>query len=387
MDLLRRPDLTEVLVRALRDRDVRRLVLLGDTLELRHGPLRDALAQALPTLGALGAAVDEVVLVPGNHDHALLWPWLARERIKRGQPPLNACNNRGLTPHVAVDWRPGEALAAIAGAVEPAVLRVAYPGLWLREDVFATHGHYLDVHITVPTFERLGVGVMGRLTGAMPDPAVPEDYERHLEPLYGWLAAVAEHAPPARGEGGSGASVRAWRALSGSGGHRAPALFAIRATASLVLRAANLAGLGPLQTDTRRLDLRRAGLAALGEVTRRLGIEAEHVVFGHTHRSGPWPGDDLSEWRTPAGARLWNTGSWVFERHFLTPRPNESPYWPGVAITIGETGPPRLERLLGYRGLDDLHPSGRAAILTRPWSSPDSSTSPRPTTQNPASSG
>jgi hypothetical protein len=334
-------------------------------------------------LGALGAAVEEIVLVPGNHDHPLLWPWLARRRWAqpRGDaaptPPLEA----------QADWQPGEPLALIADAVKPVALRVAYPGLWLRDDVFATHGHYLDVHITVPTFERLGVGLMGRLTGAMPDPAVPEDYERHLEPLYAWLAAVAEHAPPERGDNGSGASVRAWRALSGSGGHRAPALFAIRATASLALRAANRAGLGPLQTDTRRLDLRRAGLAAFGEVTRRLEIGAEHVIFGHTHRSGPWPGDDEAEWRAPRGARLWNTGSWVFERHFLTPRPNESPYWPGVAILVDETGPPRLERLLGYRGLEDLVPSGPPAPLTPPWSSLDSSTSPKPKTRSPASSG
>jgi hypothetical protein len=348
-------------------------VLLGDALELRHGPQREAIAAAAPVLAELGAAVEQIVLVPGNHDHALLWPWLARRR-RSDAPPLSLEED--------VDWEPGEPLARFALAAQPAALRVAYPGLWLRGDVYATHGHYLDVHITVPTFERLGVGVMGRLTGAMPDPAGPEDYERHVEPLYAWIGAVAENAP---GERGSGASVRAWRALSGGGGHRAPALFALRAAASLALRAANRAGLGPLQTDTRRLDLRRAGLAAMGEVTRRLGIDARHVLFGHTHRSGPWPGDREDEWVAPGGARLWNAGSWVFERHFLTSRPNESPYWPGVAIALDEDGPPRQERLLGYRGIADL--SAPAATMARPWSSPDSSTSPKPKAPSPASSG
>jgi hypothetical protein len=92
-------------------------------------------------------------------------------------------------------------------------------------------------------------------------------------------------------------------------------------------------------------------------VVRRLGIDAEHVLFGHTHRSGPWPGDEAAEWRTEAGAHLWNTGSWVFERHYLTRQPGESPYWPGVAIELDESGPPRLERLLGYRGAPELQPA------------------------------
>ena len=48
---------------------------------------------------------------------------------------------------------------------------------------------------------------------------------------------------------------------------------------------------------------------------RRLGIEAEHVLFGHTHRAGPLPADDHGEWRAGTGARLHNTGCWVDEPH------------------------------------------------------------------------
>src|SRR5207248_2087562 len=58
-----------------------RLVLLGDTLELRAGSLAGTLSVAQPVLTELGAALGpdaEVVLVPGNHDHRLLRPW--RER-------------------------------------------------------------------------------------------------------------------------------------------------------------------------------------------------------------------------------------------------------------------------------------------------------------------
>ena len=351
MDVLRRPEIFAVLARALREREVRRLVLLGDSLELRHGPAREAVAAAEPVLRELGGAVEDLVLVPGNHDHALLGPWLERRR-EAEPPPLTLEQN--------VEWEPGEPgepLGRLARAAQPAAFSVAYPGLWLRHDVFATHGHYLDVHLTVPTFERLGVGVMGRLTGPMPARATPEDYERHLEPLYAWLGAIAEHAPEGRRAGSSGASVRAWRALSGSGGHRVVRVFAMRAAATVALRAANRAGLGPLQTDVAKLDLRRASLASMGDVVTRLGIEADHVLFGHTHRSGPWPHNDAAEWRTPGGARLWNTGCWVFERHYVSRTPGESPFWPGVAIELDAEGPPRLTRLLGYRGAAELAPS------------------------------
>ena len=42
-------------------------------------------------------------------------------------------------------------LAQLADWAAPARVRVAYPGLWVRPDVYATHGHYLDCHLTMPT--------------------------------------------------------------------------------------------------------------------------------------------------------------------------------------------------------------------------------------------
>ena len=89
---------------------------------------------------------------------------------------------------------------------------------------------------------------------------------------------------------------------------------------------------------------------------RRLGVSAPYVIFGHSHRSGPWPEDDPAEWRTAAGTRLLNTGSWVYQRHFLTERPNASPYWPGTAVRVDDGAPPRLIRLLGERGHRELAP-------------------------------
>ena len=128
-------------------------MLLGDVVELRHGPMRDALAHAAPVLRGLGSAVGEVVVVPGNHDHALLRGWLER----RDPAPL------GL--EAAVEWEPREALGSLVESLAPARVRVAYPGVWVREDVYAIHGHYGDRHNTVPIIERLGAGVTVRVAG------------------------------------------------------------------------------------------------------------------------------------------------------------------------------------------------------------------------------
>jgi UDP-2,3-diacylglucosamine pyrophosphatase LpxH len=76
-DLLRAPQLRAPLLELAAEAD--RVVLLGDVLELRHGPARDALRAAQPFFAELGSALSgrELVVVAGNHDHALVEPWLA----------------------------------------------------------------------------------------------------------------------------------------------------------------------------------------------------------------------------------------------------------------------------------------------------------------------
>src|ERR1700736_3499462 len=87
-DLLRRPELRAALLAAVADVD--RLVLLGDVLELRHGPLREAMNAARPFFEDLGAALGprELIITAGNHDHALVEPWLARRGEEEQPPPL-----------------------------------------------------------------------------------------------------------------------------------------------------------------------------------------------------------------------------------------------------------------------------------------------------------
>jgi predicted phosphodiesterase len=332
-DVLRDPTARAALLEALRDVD--RLVLLGDTLELRHGPARKAMAAARPVLQAIGEALDEaaeVVVVPGNHDHALIAPWLEARR-----QPL------GLATRV----RPATASAVarqVAQWLGSARTHLAYPGHWLREDVYAMHGHYLDPHGRVPTFERLAAGVMVRLTEPLPDPATPEDYERVLAPLYAWIHSSAQHARDGRVGAGAGRVGRVYALLEGDG-HRPARGRALALALPLGIRGANALGLGPLDRDLSGAALRRNALRAMGEVIARLSVSAEHVVFGHSHRAGPLPGDATAEWRAPTGARLHNAGCWVHDPVFTRGAGSAGPYWPGSAVLVEDRGPPRLLRL------------------------------------------
>jgi hypothetical protein len=339
-DVLRDPAARDALLAELGGVD--RLVLLGDTLELRHGPVHQALEAARDPLAAIGDALGEgadVVLVAGNHDHAIVAPWLERRAIAR-EPPL------GLEQDA--DPEPYEVAGTLARWLRPARTRLAYPGVWLREDVYATHGHYLDRHVTVPTFERLAAGAMTRVVGEMPeDGAGPEDYEAALAPLYAWLHVVSRYTKLGfeRQQG----TQSAWRLLTDSG-PRPLRDRALVAAFPMAVRLVNALGIGPVGPDLSPAELRRSGLRAMGEACRRLGVGAEWVLFGHTHRAGPLDGDDPGEWLVAGGPRLVNSGCWVHEEVFLGRSGSDSPYWPGTVVELGPQGPPRLRRLLGdYR--------------------------------------
>jgi hypothetical protein len=265
----------------------------------------------------------------------------------------------GLEERVA-PWAAGSAGAAVAAALAPADCTFAYPGIWLRDDVYATHGHYLDLHVTVPTIERLAAGIMTRLAGPLPAGRCnPDDYETILAPLYAWNHAAAQRYVDRPGPGRARAvrSARAWQVLSGDG-HRPVRTRLLASAFPLGVAALNAAGLGPVKADISTPELRRAALVAMGTVVRRLGVGAAHVLFGHSHRVGPLPADDAGEWRVAGGPQLHNSGCWVYEDIFLRRAAPSHPYWPGSAIALDDEGPPRVERLLGETSAADLRPRG-----------------------------
>jgi hypothetical protein len=329
---------------------VDRLVILGDLLELRHGPTRDALAAAKPVLLAIGAALGpegEVIVVPGNHDHTLVDGWLQDRMADAVPPPL------GLEERMP-PWSASSAAAVIAGALAPADCSFAYPGVWLRDDVYATHGHYLDLHTTVPTIERLAAGAMrriarGRDRGEDGFPSCPDDYETILAPLYAWNHATAQRVAQGQAANRGIRSANMWSVLNGDG-HRPVRSRMLARAFPLGIAGINALGLGPVRSDISVAEMCRAALVAMATVTRSLGLEAGHVIFGHSHRIGPLAMDDAAAWRPPGGPRLYNAGCWVYEDVFLDRSGPDDPYWPGGAIAVDDDGEPRVERLLAGLG-------------------------------------
>ncbi len=347
-DLARDGAEREALVEAVSAAD--RVVLLGDVVEMRERPLADSLEVARPVFEQLGRALAgrPVVLVPGNHDHALAEPWLSRLRL----------DARGLPTET--EWpvqREEGAAGRIAGWMPDVELSLAYPGLHLRDDVYATHGHYLDLHLTIPRLEAIAASAMARLTGRGKASKSAADYEAIMAPLYAFYSGLAQGASPASLSRGGTLSRDVWRAAS-SNGRRPDADSAGRAAMAHASRfllgrvtipgavaALNGLGLGPFRATLTGEELRRAGLLAMARVADVLAPGAEHVIFGHTHRPGPLAGDEQAEWTSLSGSRLWNTGSWLYERAFITTG-RESPYWPGTVVTVEDEGPPRLENVL-----------------------------------------
>jgi Calcineurin-like phosphoesterase len=354
-DILRHERFRELLAERLED--VERLVLLGDVIELRDRPLAESLERSRATLGALGEIAGEadVVIVAGNHDHHLIEPWL-QQRALEVAPPL------GLEHIGEPDGGP---LGEAAHAMTPASVRFAYPGLWLRDDVYATHGHYLDRHLTIPTLERLGVAMVERLLGIEPggpDPLEPpseasaavsaDEYERVLFPVYAFLFGLAQAAVGDR-VGGADPSLRIWRLLSGGKTRTARMRSWLLGSVALpgAIGVANRLGLGPVGSDLSPGAIARAGIAAMSQVVERLQISAKHVIFGHTHRRGPLPSDPA--WRA-GSTSLWNTGSWVHTPTLLGRSAADSPYWPGTVAFLGDEGPPELVHTLDGLSRDEL---------------------------------
>jgi hypothetical protein len=346
--VLREPAALAALTRAVTEAD--QLILLGDLLELRHGPAEDALAAARGPLRQLGEALGrehEVVIVPGNHDYQLLAGWFDRRVQRAGDDghPVGALARLGLESEVSA--APDEILGRLGALLAPARVRVSYPGIWLRDDVYATHGHYADVHMTMPTLERLGAGVMTRIAGRPADRFhAAEDYEAVLAPIYAWIHAMAQRIPPERSGNLHGGSVRGWRAMTGPG-RRGLRRRVMAAGFPLVIAGLNRAGVGPLRRELSHAALRRSGLRGMETAAGRLGIRAPYVIFGHTHRAGPLPGDDAGEWRLEGGGQLINTGCWVKEPSFVGADPSRSPYRVGFAVWLEDAPtPPRLVNLL-----------------------------------------
>ena len=315
-DVLRRPATLERLLAALEGVD--RLVLLGDIVELMEGRPQQAMAVAEPVLRAIGQAMGldgEIIVVPGNHDRPLVRAWARRA-------------DEALQPDSAVPLDASPALARLVSWLGPASVRVFYPGVWLDERVWVTHGHYLDQHLMPVSSFGFARGLLRRPPR---DEVLPIAYE-------------TAHRP---------SMTRATRWL--------PRPFVTLADdLAMLVRASTMpreqrrrilgTRLSPLTSHVLGVQMRRASIPALARVVHRLGVNAEWVVFGHVHRLGPLATDGVAEWRGPGRLpKIVNTGCWLYEPMLVHHARPPHPYWPGGAIVIDSGAEPRAVGLL-----DDL---------------------------------
>jgi hypothetical protein len=339
-DVLRAAEVREVLFEEVAGAD--RLVLLGDAVELRNLPLGPSLERSRPFFAELGERLGdiEVVMVPGNHDARLAEPLLDELSI-RDEPQLDLEHRYNPSPGP---------LRLIADWLGPAKLQLAYPGVWLRDDVYATHGHYMDVHLTLPRAECVAAALLRRLLGPLPERPTPADYERLLRPLYGFAYGLAQVLPATRRH--NGPFEHWWEVLAGETKGLSLRARAGRASFPAAVRGLNALLRSDFDPDVSPAAISRSGIAAATELAVRLGIDDRHVITGHTHRGGPSEGE--AEWPLPRGGRLHNTGSWVFATAFHHPGRPPSPYWPGTVTWVENNHPPRRVQLLLNHPHEDL---------------------------------
>ena len=328
-DVLRRPKIRQILFEGLRDAD--EIVLLGDVVELREQALRDVLEIALPFFEELGEALPDkrITILSGNHDHTVVASWL--EELRLAGTPL------GLEQRT--DIRASRIGVEIAKRMPRSTIELAYPGVWLRPGTYAHHGHYIDAHMSIPRLEAIAVSATARATGGMPPaPRTPDDYEAAMTPLYAFAYALAQGSARARRVLGMDFSRKMWKRIDSGRNLSGRALRTVAIPSAVF--ALNRAGMGPFEAKITGERLRESGLEAMREVISALEIEADEVVFGHTHRPGPLPRD------TGWDPTLFNTGSWLYEPNLLGTTAGDSPYWPGCVLFIEDDKPPELRRLL-----------------------------------------
>ena len=185
-----------------------------------------------------------------------------------------------------------------------------------------------------------------------PDPLAPprraggvaeiDEYERVQTPVYALLYGLARRRP-ARAAAGGSPSMRIWQMIGG-GETRAARLRGWLVGAVAVPGAvgvANRLGLGPVRSDLSAGAIGRAGFEAMGDVIESIGIEADHVIFGHTHRRG---GPELGPKGSPGGRRCSSgtAAAGSTRRPCSGPRRPSAPTGPGRSPSSRRTADPEL---------------------------------------------
>ena len=294
--VLTRPEPLEALLEALDGTE--RLVLLGDVVELLEGRPAQAMQAAEPVLRALGARLGserEVIVVPGNHDAALVRPFLR----ERGTSPA-------VDASLPLDATPARADRVVAGT---GAVQVRYPGLAWRADLGLSRP-LSRRHLLPEVAYGLARGMLGRVPR---DDAVPVEYEQPGGPSSHALGGPA-HPLAAAASGRLVDDIAEF----------------LRASRCQACRAACSATASPPQRAPARRQMKRASIPALARVVHRLGVDADSVIFGHVHRLGPLAGDDLGTGAAPTAPHGSSTAVPGLRAPAAAPRRAPHPYCPAA---------------------------------------------------------
>ena len=331
-DLLRRAELRAPLIEALRGAD--RLVMLGDGLELREAPHRDAAALAGPFFAEVGAALGpgrRAAVLAGNHDHGLVAGWidarlqsepsgfLGLSRAGRAGRGRAARRAAGGARRARRGWRSPTRACGCATTSSRSTATTSTCTRRCRRSSGWPRARW-----------RAGsCGCRSRARG-------PDDYEAALAPLYAFLHQLtqrSDHAAVQRRRG----RVRA--RVGRDGGPRARAPSGPRRGARHRLRRARSprstrSGSGRSTATSRAPRCGAAGCAGSARCCGGSGSPRRTCCSGT--RTAPARGRATT--RPSGDARpargSWNTGSWVYQPHFLSRRAERVALLAGHRVVI-----------------------------------------------------
>jgi calcineurin-like phosphoesterase family protein len=315
------------------------LVINGDLLELVFASLEEAVAAARPFLALANRHVGRVHFLPGNHDHHL---------VSLAGDERRFADVLGTPPPTLFELTPAERL--LRALCPDAETVCAYPVCEL-DGMHITHGHYVAPHVGSSDW-RLMDRLAWRLTGepSRPDRLTVADYEALAAPLYELMYEIANLPSGKRAQ----QQLERWLVVM-SAVARAPQR-ASRRLGGLTQALARRVGRGALAPA----DAPAAGvLQAMQAVCRNLDIAPGTVLFGHTHL----PLDGVP---TPDGAyRLYNSGSWVWDRRLREAADYRECAWPGTVLRA-TGGDVELRGLLADCDEDGLRELAGAPARPRP---------------------
>jgi hypothetical protein len=206
----------------------------------------------------------------------------------------------------------------------------------------------MDAHTAAATLECMTSALMQGVRLRRRAPTRAEDYELALVPLYRALYALAQRPRLTTAASAAKRLLRLLEQRARAPGHAAaqhePSHDGERVADVMALLGGATARAGRSAGETRR-----AGTGPMREVLRTLGVDAAHVVFGHTHRAFQVAASEGSP------SLLTSTGSWVLER---TRDELDEAHVPGVVTVVGSDGPPRIERVLDAGQIARSGPTG-----------------------------